>query len=223
MIIVKTLFASVERLLDTSMLPDVEALRPASCPGCGHLARSPVSSRIGIVGHGTYERQVLGCPEVPYGICRIRRYRCGGCDRTMSILPDLLHPHRWYAAGVILEALRLHLVEQRTEREIRSRYGVLLTDGESWRSLRRWRRQLVFTLWGWLTAGLGTSGPAEDRAEGFRRLFRLLAQAGETDVRQPNAGLRAAPILLRRTVHHRLRCWRAGQDPPEFLLTHPPP
>ncbi len=175
-IILQAIVDNVETLLELArnpcLLPSVGALRPSNCPGCGQPASSP-GKPLGIVGHGTYLRQVLGLVAAEEIVLRIRRYLCRGCRQTLSILPDLLHPRRWYAAGVILEALRLHLLEGRGERAVRDRFGVG-ADSESWRSLRRWRFQLLYVLWHWLAEKFGAHGPAATREEGCRRLRRLL-------------------------------------------------
>jgi hypothetical protein len=67
----------------------------------------------------------------------------------MSRLPDWLHPWRWYAAAAILEALYRHLILGETSREAGVHFGRNRDAGE-WRSLRRWRAQLLAspTLWG---------------------------------------------------------------------------
>jgi len=82
----------------------------------------------------------------------------------MSRLPDWLHPWRWYAATVILEALYRHLILGETAGAIGIRFG---RGGEAseWRSLRRWRAQLLVspTLWGWLGSRLGIRQSAQSR------------------------------------------------------------
>lgn len=211
MIILQALLEKVENLLDSRLFPGVEAQRPASCPLCGQLAFSP-GERLGIVGHGTYRRQVLGVVEATReAVTRVRRYFCRGCRRTISVLSDHLHPRRWYAARAILEALWLHLVEERSEAEIREALGVEL-DSPNWRSLRRWRRQLLLTLWYWLRKRLGARGPATTRGEGRRRLERLFAQSPAA----PDAAL-LAPRLGGSTAHFQAISWPLGHDPPEDL------
>ena len=124
MIIICSLCDKVEDLFDVTRLPSVEELRPSSCPLCGELAFSP-GNPLGIVGHGTYQRQVLGVLEAAEeAITLVRRYFCRGCEHTINILSDYLHPRRWYYGGAILEALRLHLLEGLSEREIRERFGI---------------------------------------------------------------------------------------------------
>ncbi len=213
MIIVRSLFDRIEELFELARLPAVERLRPSSCPLCGQLAFSP-GERLGIVGHGTYRRQVLGVVEVegePFIL--VRRYLCRGCRRTISILSDDLHPHRWYAAGVIVEALRLHLLEDRSEREIREHFGVAVDSG-SWRSLRRWRSQFLVTLWYWLARRLGYQKKPQRRSDAKRRLQRLLSQA---DVELTSGGCAVARALLGSSVHFRGHAWALGRDPPEKL------
>ncbi len=161
MIIVCSICDSVEELFDPARLPRVDELRPSSCPLCGELAFSP-GKRFGIVGHGTYQRQVLGVVDAAQAaITLVRRYLCRGCERTINILSDHLHPRRWYGGGAILEALELHLLKDLSEREIRKRFGITV-DSESWRTLRRWRSELLLTLWYWLARRLGVRGTGQD-------------------------------------------------------------
>ena len=207
-VIVQALCDRVEELFGAARLPSVERLRPSSCPLCGQLAFVP-GERLGIVGHGTYRRQVLGVTELDgAAIAIVRRYLCRGCERTISVLSDHLHPGRWYAAGAILEALRLHLLEGVSEAEIRRRFGIE-TDSESWRSLRRWRSQLLVSLWYWLSRRLGFRKEAATRSEGRRRLRRLFSEG-------------PARSLLRATVHFRGLVWPVGRDPPEELAVEKP-
>ncbi len=218
MMIVSHFLEHVEELFEAARIPSVEALRPTSCPLCGELACSP-GKPLGIVGHGTYRRQVLGV-EGSTGelVTIVRRYLCRGCKRTISILSDHLHPRRWYAAGSILEALRLHLMEGASEREIRSRFAIV-TDSESWRSLRRWRSELVVSLWHWLCRRLGFRREAASRQDGRRRLRRVFSEAGEAT--KPDS-VKAACSLLRCTVHFQGDVWAVGHDPPENLKVDKP-
>ena len=218
MIIVRSLVDRIEELFDVVRLPSVEQLRPSSCPLCGKLAFSP-GERLGIVGHGTYRRQVLGVVEVEgESVTLVRRYFCRGCRHTISVLSDDLHPHRWYAAGAILEALRLHLLEGESERQIRERFGVAV-DSESWRSLRRWRSELLVTLWYWLGRRLGVQKKTGARGDGGRRLRRLFSEAA---VEFSVDGSTAARLLLGSTVHLRGHSWALGRDPPEKLTAELP-
>jgi len=54
----------------------------------------------------------------------------------MSRLPDWLHPWRWYAATVIIEALYRHLILRETACTIGIRFG-RSREANQWRSLRR--------------------------------------------------------------------------------------
>jgi len=193
------LVADVDALRDLDAhLPSVESCRPAACPGCGQLARRP-DGRLAVVGHGVYWRQVLGV-EPNDGLVEIpvRRFLCARCAQTTSVLPDVLHPGRWYAAGLILEALRLWLVAMLTALEVRRKLGLPVDEAApwwSWRSLRRWRGQLLQRLWGWLGRRLGARGPALDRESARNRVTRLLREANERSD-GAGAGWRAARTLL---------------------------
>ena len=213
MIIVCSVFECVEELFEAARLPPVEQLRPSSCPLCGELAFSP-GRPLGIVGHGTYQRQVLGVAEAAEeSITLVRRYFCRGCERTINILSDYLHPRRWYYGGAILEAVRLHLLEGLSEREIRERFGIAV-DSESWRTLRRWRSELLLTLWYWLSRRLGFRGKARSREDGRRRLRQLLSEAS-SEAKADAAS--ASRSLLCGTVHFQGVSWPVGRDPPEKL------
>lgn len=192
--------------------PSVDELRPQRCPleECGTPAFTP-DGPLGIVGHGTYERQVLGLAGVAgQVVVRVQRFLCRGCRHTISVLPDALYPGRWYGAWVILEALVLAQVLGVPVAEIRRQFGV---DGAArgWRSLTRWRRELLCPLWRWLARGLGVRGPCGDDA--VARLTRLLAQVGE-DARKRGGGARAAPLLLAGRAHDRGRSWLPEHDRP---------
>ncbi len=95
----------------------------------------------------------------------------------MSRLPDWLHPWRWYAAAVIMEALYRYLILGESAREISNRFG-RSTDRHDWPSLRRWREQLLVspTLWGWLGKRLGITRAAQHGEDGYRHLMRFLSE-----------------------------------------------
>lgn len=209
--IVHPLFGAVDALLE-AFLPEIDLVRPPSCPGCGNLAHKP-NAPLGIVGHGTYERHVRGIDAaMRYAMIRIRRFFCRACEQTISILPDLLHPRRWYGAWAILTALVLHLMRGTTAREIADQAGVAV-ESLAWRAPSRWRRQLLDRLWGWWGRELGARGAAETRAEGRRRLARLLAQV-DVSPSALRSMPRAARALVRGTVHARGLAWRLGRAAP---------
>src|SRR5213593_4300279 len=80
----------------------------------------------------------------------------------MSCLPDWLHPWRWYAATVFIEALYRHLILEEPVRAISVRFGRIGDVGE-WRSLRRRAQLLVSpTLWGWMGLRLGIRQPGRE-------------------------------------------------------------
>jgi hypothetical protein len=126
-----------------------------------------------------YSRQVCGLVETGWIIIWIRRFLCLACGHTMSLLPDWLHPWRWYAGTVIIEALIRHCIHFEAAAAIGVRFG-RPEHAMEWRSLRRWREQLLIspTLWGWLGPRLGVTKPAANRNEGRTRLERLLAEGG---------------------------------------------
>ena len=213
--ILQTLSFVVDALVEyANGLPSVEDLRPASCPGCGRLARDDLGSRLGIVGHGIYERLVLGLPSwaVAQPVVKIRRYLCLECRQTTSVLPDVLYPRRLYGAWVILEAVLLAVVTRKTAGEIRRLFSDDEVETPGWRSLRRWRRQLAWRLWGWEAKGIGVSGPCVDNDDARRRLRRLLVRVNEATLKA-GAGARAGPRLLFGHVHTRDRTWRTGHAP----------
>lgn len=213
----QTLSVAIDGLLELCRrLPSVDALRPASCPGCGSLAVTPGRRRLGIVGHGTYERQVLGVGTPGPVIVPVRRFLCCTCQATTSVLPDVLYPRRWYGAWVILEALVLAFALRVPIDDVRREFGLEpAPDQRGWRSLSRWRSALLAPLWGWLADGLGVQGGCASSDEAFRRLTRLLGQKGARPER--GEGARVAPLLLHGRVHERESSWlsehaRPGAD-----------
>ena len=194
----------------------MEALRPRWCVHCGQLARGN-NGTVQVQGHGLYSRQVRGWNE-DWIVIRVRRYWCRSCGRTMSRLPDWLHPWRWYAAAVIIEALYRHLIMGETAREIGMRFG-RSPDYPEWRSLQRWRGQLLVspTLWGWLGLRLGIGSAAKSRNEGRVHLIRFF---GEMHIQLESAVKRAGELstavggTLRGLVHNRRQAWPLVQFRP---------
>jgi hypothetical protein len=186
-------------------------------PKCGAPARNP-EGILQLIGHGLYLRHVRGLTEVGWIEIWIRRFRCRVCGGTMSVLPDWLHPWRWYAAPVILEALYRHCILGETAGSIGARFG-RPAEAEEWRSLRRWRAQLLVspTLWGWLGSRLGVIESAADRQQGASYLARLLAGAGQKTLSGIEA-VREIPASARRTlrhlIHNRKTAWLMGHFPP---------
>jgi hypothetical protein len=173
-----------------------------------------------------YSRQVCGLAETGWFIIWIQRFLCLVCGHTMSLLPDWLHPWRWYAAPVIIEALYRHCILQESAASIGARFG-RPEDAPEWRSLRRWRKQLLIspTIWGWLGPRLGATYPAADRNEGKAYLERLLAEGGL--VRPPDIGTidrLSEPIrkTLRDLIHNRKTAWPLKHFLPGFLRGRSP-
>jgi Domain of unknown function (DUF6431) len=195
--------------------PSREELRPRFCTQCGQLAR--VGARVWVQGHGCYSRQVRGL-GMGWVVIWVRRYVCRNCGHTMSRLPDWLHPWRWYAATVIVEALYRHLIVRETAREIGTRFG-RPADAQQWQSLRRWRVQLLVspTLWGWLGSRLGIRKPAESRQQGQRYLSRWLGEmriAGNSAGRVVGKLAWAVRSSLSGLVHNRRSAWPVAQFRP---------
>ena len=199
-VIVLRHFGPVEAIIDLfghlARLPSVEALRPEGCPKCAHLAHTPGQS-LGIVGHGVYARQILGLAFFS-GVVYVRRYRCRRCGVTIQVLPGVCHPHRYYAAGVILESIRRHLQGERAS-DLFDAFGPE-NHSNNWRTIYRWRRDLGSRLFGWLGERLALKGLANSAREALVRLRRLFAEAGLTGhaaLKRRDAGFEAADGLLK--------------------------
>ena len=139
----------------------------------------------------------------------------------MSLLPDWLHPWRWYAGTVIIEALFRHCILLESAVAIGARFG-RPEDAVEWKSLRRWRGQLLIspTLWGWLGPRLGVTTPAANRNEGKTRLERLLAEGGciaRSGILALEEVSGAVRKTLRDLVHDRKKAWSLKSFLPGFL------
>jgi hypothetical protein len=173
-----------------------------------------------------YSRQVCGLPETGWIVIWVRRFVCLVCGHTMSLLPDWLHPWRWYAAAVIIEALYRHCVLQESTTAVATRFGRPSGVAE-WKSLHRWRKQLLIspTLWGWLGPRLGITKAAINREEATVHIERLLAEAGlviGTDAPSSEAILTAVRKSLRALIHSRKKAWPMRHFLPGTSATDPP-
>lgn len=165
-----------------------------------------------------YARQVRGLSEAAWIVIWVRRFLCLVCGHTISRLPDWLHPWRWYAATVIVEALCRHCILMESPPLIGVRFG-RPADEPRWRSLDRWRVQLLIspTLWGWLGPRLAICNAAANRDEAGSYLHRLLAE-GNRQIRAGVELLNEVPAAVRATlkdlIHNRKRAGIVGQFPP---------
>jgi hypothetical protein len=153
-----------------------------------------------------YSRQVRGLTETGWIVVWIQRFLCLICGHTMSLLPDWLLPYRWYAATSIVEALYRHCILQESAVSIGVRFG-RPADATEWKSLRRWRKQLLIspTLWGWLGPRLGATHPAADRNEAKNYIGRLLAEGWHDGAMEKLHD--AVRRTLRDLVHNRKTAW----------------
>jgi hypothetical protein len=164
-----------------------------------------------------YLRQVRGLTETGWIEVWIQRFLCLICGHTMSLLPDWLHPYRWYAATVIIEALYRHCVLRETASSIGARFG-RPKDATEWKSLRRWRKQLLIspTLWGWMGPRLGATKPASDRNEVRSCIERLLVEG------RHDGNIKNLPDTVRRTlrdwIHNRKTAWPLQRFLPWLVL-----
>lgn len=182
---------------------DLEECRPAVClrRECRHPARDR-DDRLIIQGHGCYERQVLGLRFGRSVLLVVRRFWCAACRGTMSVLPSWVHPWRWYAAPVMVEAVWRNAVLEEATTKIRSAFALWMPDTArtSWRTLARWRRDLLRSrsLFGWVGAGCVGAGL-------LTRLLRLLFlnPVGVADIAlwAPDEVRASARAALAGTVH----------------------
>jgi len=225
-VIVHSLAGSVEQLCARSRdAPSIDHLRPKFCVSCGELARNAWGV-LQLVGHGMYARQVRGFSETTWIVIWVRRFLCLACGHTISRLPDWLHPWRWYAATVIIEALWRHCILRESSRSIGARFG-RPEDAPDWASLFRWRVQLLIspTLWGWLGPRLGIGKPAAGREQGHLYIERLLAEAGQRlggGVQWLSELATAVRRTLQDLVHGRKRAGSIRQFPPGSRSPSPP-
>ncbi len=61
-------------------------MRPHHCPNC--------SARKSLLALGYYERGLSGADGKDLRLL-VRRFRCGACGRTVSVLPDFAQPYRF--------------------------------------------------------------------------------------------------------------------------------
>jgi len=188
-------------LQNLSRVPSTDEIRPAQCPSCGVAAGAP--GALSLIGHGLYQRQLLGLPDAPEGVVIfVRRFFCRACRKTASILPDEVHPRRWYAGAAILVALVRYLIEGVSAAMIRAELGSI-SGSRGWKSLERWKRQFLGSLWFWKAKELGypdASGDAEP-VPSKQWLRRFLNHLGATDPYPPDECVAAACAATSGTIH----------------------
>jgi hypothetical protein len=227
LVILHSFALTVEQLCARSAsAPSIENLRFNHCVFCGQPAWNAATGILQIVGHGMYLRQVRGVSEKSWIVISVRRFLCLICGHTMSRLPDWLHPWRWYAGTVIIEALFRRCILKESEISIAVLFG-RPQDSKEWKSLRRWRTQLLIspTLWGWLGPRLGIIESAGNWEDGKAYLERLLAEGGLL-VKSSIEAIGQLPSAVRKTlqdlVHNRKKAWSMKQFLPGFSSTDSP-
>ena len=127
---------------------EVAGMRPERCPHCGVVGR--------MIGHGCYvRRKPLQVTTGPPQWLKIRRWKCTGCKRTTSLLPDVLHHYRHYVMAVIAQALVWRYVLGQTWMEIQTGLsGVADVEMPSLDSLMRWGKAFEGNASRWLNGML---------------------------------------------------------------------
>jgi hypothetical protein len=127
-------------------VPDVDSVRPGTCPCCGRAGHPP-GKQLGIIGHGLRERQQRG-PLVASGAPQVvtvlvRRYACR-CGAILRVVPREMLRGRLYTASAVAWAMALFGVEHASLADVRRRTSpwsvVGATAAAGWATLRRWVR-----------------------------------------------------------------------------------
>jgi len=87
-----------------AQLDNPDHLRPDHCPQC--------PSKRPLTAHGFYTRTLVD--SASDGIIRVRRYLCGACRRTVSLLPEFALPYLRSSVTVIALFLMARLRRGRT-------------------------------------------------------------------------------------------------------------
>jgi transposase-like protein len=101
-----------------------DQLRPARCPCCG---------RANPWLHDRWPRKPdrEAPPNESINPIMIQRYYCPGCEKTFSVLPECIPPHRWYLWEVQQVVLLMFSLGQ-------SAYEIAKTSTPSYKTIRRW-------------------------------------------------------------------------------------
>lgn len=138
----RIVYFEVEVKIWAEKLPSVGAVRPERCPCCGQAG---AGGRLGLVGHGLRERQVVG----PQGasdppeqvVLLVRRYRCRNCGAIVMSMPRGVLRRALYGAVAVGMALALW-AQGESSAGVRRQVSPWHSSGSErfhgWRSLRRW-------------------------------------------------------------------------------------
>lgn len=158
--------------------PSVEQVRPACCPACRAPSRPP-GAPLGLIGHGTRDRQVRGpdAPDAPPRelVVRVRRYHCVGCGATVTVVPRDVLPRRHYRAQALALAFALLGLLAFTQSQVRAAVSTWRLRGAAavgWPTLRRW---IAAALDGRLGPDLRGAPPGSSRRAHAARLAQTLA------------------------------------------------
>jgi hypothetical protein len=115
-------------------ISDPDLYRPAACPLC--------QVKYPLVAHGFYSRTLV---DLEFdGLIPVRRYLCGFCRRTVSLLPEFVLPYLRFSIPVIALFLVARLLEGRTLKAAAaaaSQPDMPYQRGQFW--IRRFQRQAV--------------------------------------------------------------------------------
>jgi hypothetical protein len=123
---------SIQQYIErVSSWEEANRCRPARCPQC--------ESKQPLVCHGFYKRTVV---DVAFDcVIRVRRYLCGACRRTVSLLPEFVLPYLRFAIIVIAVFLKARLLSGDTLKaaaETAHQAGMPYQRGQQW--VRRFQR-----------------------------------------------------------------------------------
>lgn len=126
-------------------VPDIEAVRPPRCLGCGTASRCTGRPLV-VVGHGLRTRQLRGPLQVGAEPEEIviwqRRFRCRDCGAVMVVTPTHVLRYRLFSSVAIAWALALHGVEKLPASGVRAAINpwrvVGATAARGWQSLGNW-------------------------------------------------------------------------------------
>lgn len=130
---------------------EVAAQRPDLCPACQGAGR--------MTGFGRYPRnKPLEATAEALHPVPVRRWRCGACGKTTSMLPDIFHRYRHYTWAVIGAAVIRRFVLKQTWAQIQAALSHMpagVDPAPSVDSLQRWCKAYAAYAQDWLKATLG--------------------------------------------------------------------